>query len=62
MNGEQVIENGVIVTDGKHIKAVGSKDSVTIPKGAEVIDVTGKTIIPGNVLMPMLMVRKPVMK
>ncbi|MCG9710951.1 amidohydrolase family protein [Pseudoalteromonas sp. Isolate3] len=49
MNGEQVIENGVIVTDGKHIKAVGSKDSVDIPKGAEVIDVTGKTIMPGIV-------------
>ncbi|MEO2279172.1 amidohydrolase family protein [Pseudoalteromonas pernae] len=47
MNGEEVIENGVVLTDGKHIKAVGAQGDVSIPKGAEVIDVTGKTIMPG---------------
>ncbi|MCQ8877150.1 amidohydrolase family protein [Pseudoalteromonas shioyasakiensis] len=49
MQGDKVIENGVLITDGKHIKALGSADSVTIPKGAEVINVAGKTIMPGIV-------------
>lgn len=49
MQGDKVIENGVLLTDGKHIKAVGSADSVTIPKGAQVINVAGKTIMPGIV-------------
>lgn len=49
MKGEQVIENGVIITDGKRIKAIGTADEVTIPKGAEIIDVAGKTIMPGIV-------------
>ena len=49
MKGEQVIENGESLTDGKHIKAVGSAGDVSIPKGAQVIDVTGKTIMPGIV-------------
>ncbi|MEJ2912854.1 amidohydrolase family protein [Pseudoalteromonas sp. C12FD-1] len=49
MNGEQVIENGVIITDGKHIKSIGKVGEVTIPKNADVIDVTGKTIMPGIV-------------
>jgi imidazolonepropionase-like amidohydrolase/Tol biopolymer transport system component len=49
MEGEKVIENGVIITDGKHIKAIGTAADVSIPKGAKVIDVTGKTIMPGIV-------------
>lgn len=49
MNGDKVIENGVIITDGKHIKAVGPASELSIPKDAEVIDVTGKTIMPGIV-------------
>ncbi|WP_105168914.1 amidohydrolase family protein [Pseudoalteromonas sp. T1lg23B] len=49
MQGEKVIENGVVLTDGKHIKAVGSAADVTVPKDAQVIDVTGKTIMPGLV-------------
>ena len=49
MDGEKVIENGVIITDGKHIKAIGAASDISIPKDAEVIDVTGKTIMPGIV-------------
>ena len=49
MQGDKVIENGVLLTDGKHIKAVGTAQSVSIPKGAQVIDVAGKTIMPGIV-------------
>ncbi|WP_028116957.1 amidohydrolase family protein [Ferrimonas senticii] len=45
MEGEQVIENGtVIVTDNK-IVAVGA--DVALPEDADVIDISGKTIMPG---------------
>ena len=47
MQGDKVIDNGVVLTDGKHIKAVGGQDQVEIPQNAEVIDVSGKTIMPG---------------
>jgi Tol biopolymer transport system component/imidazolonepropionase-like amidohydrolase len=49
MQGDKVIENGVVLTDGKHIKAVGPASDVNIPANAKVIDVAGKTIIPGLV-------------
>ncbi len=42
-----VIEDGVIVVDGNRIKAVGASADVEIPAGAQRVDVTGKTIIPG---------------
>jgi len=45
--GDDVIENGVIIIEGNRIKAVGPKDSVVIPRGARVIDVSGRTIMPG---------------
>jgi len=47
MNGEDVIENGAVVVQGNEITHVGSRDSVQIPRGAEVIDISGKTLIPG---------------
>ncbi|MGB5581723.1 MAG: amidohydrolase family protein, partial [Woeseia sp.] len=42
-----VIEDGVIVTNGNRIAAVGTRDSVSIPAAAKVVDVSGRTIIPG---------------
>ncbi|MCI4437005.1 MAG: amidohydrolase family protein [Ignisphaera sp.] len=42
-----VIENGVIVVDGKVIRDVGSRGSVEIPKNAKVIDCRRCTAIPG---------------
>jgi len=42
-----VIEDGVIVVDGPRIAAVGAAGSVEIPDAAEIIDVSGRTIIPG---------------
>jgi len=49
MNGEEVIEHGdVVVTDNK-IVWVGPQGGGTVPAGARVIDVAGKTIIPGFV-------------
>jgi imidazolonepropionase-like amidohydrolase/Tol biopolymer transport system component len=47
MEGEQVIENGVVVVEGNKIKAVGIKGQVKIPRNTKVIDITGKTIMPG---------------
>ena len=49
MNGNQVIENGVIVVDGDHIEAIGSAAEVTIPDDCKIIVATGKTIMPGLV-------------
>jgi imidazolonepropionase-like amidohydrolase len=45
--GKAVIEKGtILVTDGK-ISAVGSSKKVRVPKGAQTVDVSGKTITPG---------------
>jgi imidazolonepropionase-like amidohydrolase/Tol biopolymer transport system component len=48
MAGEDggVIENGVVVIEGNRIKAVGGENT-NIPADAKVVDVSGKTIIPG---------------
>ena len=41
------IEDGVVViTDGR-IRTVGPRSAVTLPAGAQIIDVAGKTIMPG---------------
>jgi imidazolonepropionase-like amidohydrolase len=42
-----VIENGVLVMSAGKITALGTSGSVAIPKGAQVIDVTGMTVYPG---------------
>lgn len=49
MTGEDggVIEDGVILTDGHRIAAIGARGEVDIPSDAEVVDVSGRTIIPG---------------
>jgi len=44
-----IIDDGVIVIQGDRIAAIGPRASVSIPAGAKVIDVKGKTIIPGLV-------------
>ena len=41
------IDDGVVVLRGDRITAVGKRGDVSIPAGANVVDVTGKTIIPG---------------
>jgi imidazolonepropionase-like amidohydrolase len=42
-----VIENGTIVIEGDRITHIGDDVSVTVNGNAKVIDMTGKTIIPG---------------
>ena len=45
--GSAPIENAVIVIEKDRIKTIGSAKQVTIPEGAEKIDVSGKWILPG---------------
>ncbi len=47
MEGEKIIENGVVLVEGNKIKAVGVKTQVNIPSDATIIDITGKTVMPG---------------
>jgi imidazolonepropionase-like amidohydrolase len=42
-----VIDDGVIVVDGNRISAVGPAGEVAIPDAAAIVDVSGKTIVPG---------------
>jgi Tol biopolymer transport system component len=47
MKGDEVLKNADIVIENNRIKSVGAKGSV--PAGAKVFDVSGKTIVPGFV-------------
>jgi Tol biopolymer transport system component/imidazolonepropionase-like amidohydrolase len=49
MRGEEIIEHGDIVVTDNRIAAVGATGTVAVPAGAKVIDVHGKTIMPGFV-------------
>ena len=51
MQGEEVIERGTVVVTGNRIAAVGPVADVTIPAGAKVFDVSGKTVMPGLIDM-----------
>lgn len=45
--GAPPVSNAVIVISGDKFEAVGEAGKVAIPKNAEIIDVSGKTVIPG---------------
>ena len=47
--GRPAIENSVLVIEGDHIVAAGKAGTVSIPKDADVKDVTGKTIMPAMI-------------
>jgi len=47
MHGDEILENADIVIKDNRIVAVGKTGSVTVPAAAKVIDVSGKTIVPG---------------
>jgi Tol biopolymer transport system component len=49
MKGNEVIASGDVVIKNNRIAAVGATGTVTIPADAEIIDVSGKTIMPGLV-------------
>ncbi|MCI0403875.1 MAG: amidohydrolase family protein [Acidobacteria bacterium] len=47
MKGDEVIENADLVITDNRITAVGRRGRVTLPAGARVFDLRGKTIVPG---------------
>ncbi len=49
MNGDEIIETGDIVVRDNRIAEVGATGTVTHPEDAAVIDLAGKTIVPGFV-------------
>tara|TARA_R110000868_G_scaffold1211_1_gene9247 strand:+ start:10368 stop:13667 length:3300 start_codon:yes stop_codon:yes gene_type:complete len=49
MNGDEVIERGDILVENNRITAVGRTGTLDVPTGAEVVDLSGKTITPGFV-------------
>ena len=49
MNGDEVIENADIVVRDNRIEAVGRQGSITVPDGATVLDISGRTVVPGYV-------------
>ena len=49
MNGDEVIDDADIVIRNNRIEAVGPRGSVEIPDGAQAIDISGRTVVPGYV-------------
>ncbi|MCA8941867.1 MAG: PD40 domain-containing protein, partial [Planctomycetes bacterium] len=41
------IDDAVVVIDGNRVRAIGARDAVAIPDGADVLDVTGQVVLPG---------------
>ncbi len=44
---ERPVENGTLIIKGNTIASVGEADKIDIPKNAEIINLKGKTIMPG---------------
>lgn len=51
MRGDEVIPDSDIVVTNNRIVAIGRRGSVPIPAGAKIVDVVGKTIVPGFIDM-----------
>ncbi|MBW2257905.1 MAG: PD40 domain-containing protein, partial [Deltaproteobacteria bacterium] len=47
MRGYEIIDDGDVVVRDNRIVAVGPRNTVPVPAGARVVDVTGKVIVPG---------------
>lgn len=45
--GRDPIDNGVVLVDGKRLIEVGSTREVSVPAGAEVVDLGDQTVMPG---------------
>ncbi|MFY8301020.1 amidohydrolase family protein [Pseudoalteromonas sp. SS15] len=46
---QEIIEDGVVLIEDNRIIAVGTRSDVNIPSKAKVMDISGKTVIPGLV-------------
>jgi Tol biopolymer transport system component len=49
MNGDSIVENADVVVTDNRIVAVGASGEVEVPEDAEIVDVRGRTLIPGFV-------------
>lgn len=49
MEGDEVLENAGIVINGNKIEAIGSMEELQIPRGTNIMDMRGKTIMPGMI-------------
>jgi imidazolonepropionase-like amidohydrolase len=49
--GAPAVDDQVLIIEGQIIKAIGPSASVSVPAGARVLDLTGRSIIPGWVAM-----------
>ncbi len=49
MRGDEIIPSGDVVVEDNRIAGIGPQGSVSFPPSAEIIDVSGKTILPGFV-------------
>lgn len=49
MKGDEIIERGDVYIENNRIKAVGRSGRLDVPKGVKVMDMRGKTIVPGFV-------------
>ena len=49
MNGDEVLDDATIIVESNRITAVGPAASTPMPRAANVIDCTGKTIMPGMI-------------
>jgi len=47
MNGDKVIENGTIIVEANKIVAIGDASSIAVSADAKIMDMKGKTIMPG---------------
>jgi imidazolonepropionase-like amidohydrolase len=45
--GRDPISRGVVIVDGERLVAVGPEPSIHIPRGAQVLDAAGRTVLPG---------------
>ncbi len=49
MEGNEVIEDGTIIVEGNIIKSIGKANEISVPRGAKIINLEGKTIMPGMI-------------
>ena len=46
-HGSAPIHHAVVLVDGNRIVAVGNRDTLTVPDGAQIVDAHGMTVMPG---------------
>ncbi len=51
MRGEEVLERATVLITGNRIAAIGPRETLVLPRDATVIDVAGKTLMPGLIDM-----------